>query len=151
VGPLINVWEGVSVEDQATADERIPILLQTPASVRFVSYEPALGPIDFGPWVNPLASVRTLEPGVRWLDWVIVGGESGPGARSFDVEWARSAVRQCREARTACFVKQLGAKPITDHRTRPEGEPHYWTYNLGAKASDPSMWPEDLRIREFPQ
>lgn len=64
--PLPNVWLGVSVENQETADERIPLLLQTPAAVRFVSYEPALGPVDFKPWLY----------GAPRLDWLIVGGES---------------------------------------------------------------------------
>jgi len=75
-----NVWLGVSVEDQKTADERIPLLLQTPAAVRFVSYEPALGPVD---WRQ-----------IPHLDWVIVGGESGPGARPFDIAWARNTIAQ---------------------------------------------------------
>ena len=71
---LPNVWLGVSVEDQKRADERIPLLLDTPAAVRFVSAEPLLGPIDFG---------RTLNE----IDWVIVGGESGPGARPMNPDW----------------------------------------------------------------
>jgi protein gp37 len=114
-----NVWLGVSVEDQKTADERIPLLLQTPAAKRFVSYEPALGPIN-------LAGVRDPErlttrngwlaltlcakgndlfelPG---LDWVIVGAESGPGARPFDSDWARSVRDQCQAAGVAFFYKQ---------------------------------------------
>jgi len=76
-----NVWLGASVEDQTTADERIPLLLQTPAAIRWVSYEPALGPVDFSSW---------LADG---LDWIVVGGESGPGARRFDLAWARPTNR----------------------------------------------------------
>jgi protein gp37 len=118
--PLPNVWLGVSVEDQATADERIPLLLQTPAAVRFVSYEPALTEIDIERWLYK--TCRKYDPEIqicdgpncpgRGVDWVIVGGESGPGARPLEIEWVRSTVRQCRAANVACFVKQLGAVPL---------------------------------------
>ena len=104
--PLPNVWLGVSVEDQATADERIPLLLRTPAAVRFVSYEPALGPVDFTPWLGcdlENSSHGVLMPGVSWL---ICGGESGPGARPMQVEWAQSAADQCSAAGVAFFMKQ---------------------------------------------
>jgi protein gp37 len=130
--PLPNVWLGVSVEDQATADERIPLLLETPAAVRFVSYEPALGPVDFG--VFAPFNWTPIEPSVREhlrnvypnglpenslnaiisrmkVDWVIVGGESGPNARPFDLAWARSTIAQCKPAGVPCFMKQLGAFP----------------------------------------
>src|SRR5690606_37625495 len=76
--PLPNVWLGVSVEDQQRADERIPVLLDTPAAVRFLSCEPLLGPVDLS---------HHLFGGE--LSWVIVGGESGPGARPFSPSWAR--------------------------------------------------------------
>lgn len=127
VWPLPNVWLGVSVEDQATADERIPPLLQTPAAIRFVSYEPALGPVDFSSWLNgreehgsPFSDppARTVGGCVGWtppLDWLIVGGESGPGARPFDVQWARDTVEQCRGADVPVFVKQLGTRPVATH------------------------------------
>jgi protein gp37 len=116
--PLPNVWLGVSVEDQKTADERIPILLDTPAAVRFVSAEPLLGPIHI-PYVFPPAIHREdgggyrnrREPGEQIRpDWIIVGGESGPGARPCDVAWIRSIVEQCASAGVPTFVKQLGAK-----------------------------------------
>jgi len=101
---LSNVWLGVSVEDQKTADERIPLLLQTPAAIRFISYEPALGPIDFVRF--PL---RTLDGGENpGIDWLIVGGESGPGARPMHPDWARSAQQQCEDAGVAYFFKQWG-------------------------------------------
>lgn len=114
-GPPPNVWLGVSVEDQKTADERIPILLRTPAAVRFVSYEPALGPVNFH--AVPKPQWRPWTSSVTWsalgdLDWLIVGGESGPGARPCDVAWIRSAVEQCRAAGVPVFVKQVGAKPF---------------------------------------
>ena len=102
--PLSNVWLGVSVEDQATADARIPLLLQTPAAIRFVSYEPALGPVDF-------ADLRAF-PG--YIDWIIAGGESGPGARPPHPAWFRSARDQCQSAGVAFFFKQWGEHhPIT--------------------------------------
>ena len=115
VYPLSNVWLGTSVEDQQTADERIPWLLETPATLRFVSYEPALGPVDFeaffctydhngesnGPRCNPDGSPA--------LGWVIVGGESGPYARPMHPDWARSLRDQCVRAGVPFFFKQWGA------------------------------------------
>ncbi|HET6374196.1 MAG TPA: phage Gp37/Gp68 family protein, partial [Candidatus Polarisedimenticolia bacterium] len=88
--PLPNVWLGVSVEDQATADERIPLLLETPAAVRWVSYEPALGLASF---FGPDSPTWNRDGG---LDWIVVGGESGPDARPFDLAWARQTIAQCR-------------------------------------------------------
>ena len=161
--PLPNVWLGVSVENQETADQRIPALLNTPAAVRFVSYEPAIAPIDF----FNLSAVNLNGFGAgyfsglhrtavsRHLDWVIVGGESGPGARPFDIEWARSTVRQCWAAGVPVFVKQLGSVACSaDNSTYVGNE---ITQRLDArmklkdrKGGDPSEWPEDLRVREFP-
>jgi protein gp37 len=114
--PLSNCWLGVTVENQRWADERIPILLDTPAAVRFLSCEPLLGPLN----------LREYSGG---LDWVIVGGESGPKHRRFDPDWARQIVADCRKAGVACFVKQLGG-------VRP-----------GNRLDD---LPEDLRVREWP-
>lgn len=123
-GQLPNVWLGVTAEDQQRADERIPLLLDTPAAVRFVSYEPALGPVDFkniasarDEMMLPLAgltwSVRFTEPPrvIRThakLDWVIVGGESGHGARPMRPAWARSIRDQCVERGVAFHFKQWG-------------------------------------------
>jgi len=118
--PLPNVWLGVSVEDQKTADERIPILLQTPAAVRFVSYEPALGPVDFklGPY-PPCKHVGCYHHishpcegcgrklGRLPLDWIIMGGESGPDARPMHPDWARSVRDQCQAAGVPFFFKQM--------------------------------------------
>ena len=150
--PFPWVWLGVSVEDQATADERTPLLLQTPAAVRFVSYEPALGPVDLRPWLPftdptyPQGLLGTGDPKDN-LAWVIVGGESGPGARPFDIAWARSVVRQCREAGVACFVKQMGAKPFDSSAVHL---PVDAMLIRDPKGGDPAEWPEDLRVREFP-
>ena len=123
--PLPNVWLGVSVEDQATADERVPLLLQTPAAVRFVSYEPALGPVDFEPWLTASPSAAFLSGKVSpempaWtrlgstaLNWIIAGGESGPNARPAHPDWFRSVRYQCQAAGAPFFFKQWGEwKPI---------------------------------------
>jgi hypothetical protein len=121
---LPNVHLGVSVEDQQAADRRVPLLLQTPAAVRFVSAEPLLGPIDFrflqpGDPATEIDAVSGTHGVLRphrghcdRLDWVIVGGESGHDARPCDVAWIRSIVAQCRDARVPCFVKKLGALPF---------------------------------------
>ena len=123
--PLRNVWLGVSVENQAAADERIPLLLQTPAAVRFISAEPLLGPVDLvlrGTTVKGWDEdwkYDTLR-GVEWasprddkedgtspsLDWVIAGCESGAGARPCDVAWLRSLRDQCEAAGVPFFLKQ---------------------------------------------
>ena len=133
--PLSSVWLGVSCEDQATADERIPLLLKTPAAVRFVSCEPLLGAVDLfsrafldQAWAPDDPSGPPIW---RGLDWVIVGGESGPKARPMDLDWARSIIAQCRAAGVPVFVKQLGGWP--DKRNRPD------------------EWPAALQVREFPQ
>jgi len=96
--PLPNVWLGVSAERQQEADERIPLLLRTPAAVRFISAEPLLGPIDMHLWMLTCPAI----------DWVIVGGESGPGARPMHPDWARSIRDQCAEADVPFFFKQWG-------------------------------------------
>jgi protein gp37 len=122
--PLPNVWFGVSVEDQRTADERIPTLLQTPAAVRFVSCEPLLGPTNLAPHLEPsewdLCPAHDYgDPGYPpkecpdchigpSLDWVIVGGETGPNARPMHPDWARSLRDQCQEAGVPFFFKQQG-------------------------------------------
>lgn len=150
-----NVWLGVTAEDQKRADERIPILLSIPARVRFVSYEPALGPVDFA---------ACLHIGHEWcgrptVDWIIVGGESGAKARPFDLAWARSTVRQCHAAGVACFVKQMGARAFEmfppqmypDDVSRWHAQVPRERAFLDAKGGDPSEWPEDLRVREFPR
>jgi protein gp37 len=225
-GVLPNVWLGVSVENQQYADERIPLLLQTPAAVRFISAEPLLGPLDLRSYVHNVSTYhvsvdvegaiknracdfltdngRPMSPeeaetalrslvaeGVkrikstdecvgfsdqtgcpghrhRRVDWVIVGGESGPGARPFDLAWARSIVQQCKAAGVACFVKQVGAVPMmgdadwrsefgdgrvrilsaTNHRRVPDG---FVPIAMNRKGGDPSEWPEDIRVRQFPE
>lgn len=128
-----NCWLGVSCESQVEADKRIPVLLSTPCALRFVSCEPLLSQIDLTQWL-----VRGA------LDWVIVGGESGPRARQCGIDWIESIAKQCKSAGVPCFVKQLGSDPR-------------WAF---AKASPIAhgrgkngameLWPESLRVREYP-
>ena len=103
--PLPHVWIGVSVENQAAADERIPELLRTPAAVRWLSCEPLIGPVDLAA-ASPNA--RSL---VEDLDWIVAGCESGPGARPCDVAWLRSLRDQCATAGVAYFLKQAKHTP----------------------------------------
>jgi protein gp37 len=134
---LSNVWLGVSVEDQMWADIRIPALLDTPAAVRFLSCEPLLGPVDLRGWLSdpPWVDGDLWPPSnarERSFDWVIAGGESGPGARPMDLAWARSLVEQCQTAGVPVFVKQLG--------TMAGGKAHH----------DIGTFPPELRVRAFP-
>jgi protein gp37 len=119
--PLPNVWLGVSVEDQARADERIPELLATPAAVRFLSCEPLLGPIslrwlpiDYKPRQARGESINEYDA-ARMLGWVIVGGESGPNTRPMHPDWARSLRDQCQAAGVPFFFKQWGEWAPLDH------------------------------------
>lgn len=163
--PIRNVWLGVSVEDQKTADQRIPILLQTPAAVRWVSYEPAISPVNFAASVF---AERTAGSNIEKprLNWIVVGGESGPRARPFNVEWARDTVKQCGAAGVPCFVKQMGScltginleGPPYSSPPRREGFLVHWTSNetntfglCDRKGGDWSEWPDDLRVREYPR
>lgn len=116
-----NVWTGTSCENQETANTRIPYLLRIQPRIRFLSCEPLLGPIN-------------LSGALDGIDWVIVGGESGPNARPCNIEWVRAVVQCCAAVGVACFVKQLGsAAGLRD-----------------SKGGDPDEWPEDLRVRQFP-
>ncbi len=164
--PLPNVWLGVSVEDQQRADERIPLLLQTPAAVRWVSAEPLLGPVDLtNVWLpdgDALGRDLFSHGTGDGLAWVVVGGESGPGARSCDVAWVRSILRQCRDAGVPAFCKQLGSNvecidviDAADYfpglvRLSEAPRPNARVHLNHPKGGDPAEWPEDLRVREFP-
>lgn len=168
--PLPNVWLGTSVENQAAADERIPHLLKCPAAVRFLSCEPILGPVDLVSWL-PYEANRGWNGVMRpKLNWVIVGGESGKGARPCNIDWIRSIVSQCKAAGVPCFVKQLGRSfllrndRISDWPRDGDGlidvdwypDQEVYQGDLAQfrlndpKGGDPSEWPEDLRVREFP-
>ncbi len=162
-----NVWIGTSVEDQTRADQRIPDLLRIPARVRFLSVEPLLGSVILGLDNHCNSSACSCAK----IGWVIVGGESGKGARPCNVGWIRDIVRQCGAAGVACFVKQLGVSIVDRNDAGFEGESvTEWpmdthtadiepTVYQGApvsvklnhpKGGEPSEWPEDLRLREFP-
>lgn len=158
-----NVWLGVSVENQEAADERIPLLLQTPAAVRFVSVEPMLGALDLRRWlpVTIHTEMHNPEGAQEWnmqplLDWVVIGGESGPGARPFDIAWARDLIRQCQTAGVPVFMKQVGSNPVcVDVTTRHygNGTTRQWIKPAklkDRKGGDPSEWPKDIRVREYP-
>lgn len=209
---LPNVWLGVSVENQKAADERIPLLLDTPAKVRFLSCEPLLEEVnlvdpimknssefldgrdgegcDFSDlmecaeWdylghkyipkyesalemsfcekcsnreANPMhnnRSFRHLSTENQYIDWIIVGGESGHGARPCDIAWIRSIVQQCKDAGVSVFVKQLGAKPFvkdTSWRAKDADYRREYLKLKNKKGGDISEFPEDLRIREMPK
>lgn len=179
--PLKNLWVGVSVEDEKTADERIPYLFEIPAAVRWVSYEPALGPVDFRKYLDGFCSgcgtsrrdCRTFQnsgaiaccPDCRHnaLDWVVAGGESGPGARPAHPEWIGSTQVQCKVSGVPFFFKQWGEYAPWDHRRgtvdvprvkkvpwRPGSpSPWGWVRKVGRKKAgavlDGRLW------REFPQ
>ena len=173
-----NIWIGASVEDQRRADERIPHLLKIPAKVRFLSVEPMLGPINF-PLAAPCGYYCECDsPGVDWpeghrpghglsgIHWMIFGGESGPGARPCNLDWIGDGVRQCRAAGVKVFVKQLGAVVVTENANmfdwpddvrliagKPDDPGFAFAYikTKDSKGGDPAEWPEDLRIREFPE
>jgi protein gp37 len=173
--PLPNVWLGVSVENQAAADERIPLLLQTPAGVRFISAEPLLGTVELCRYLGfqhedeigienvdqSLHEARALgmhDPWVRGLDWVICGGESGPGARPMHPDWARSLRDQCQAAGVPFFFKQWGeygalfpksGVPLSD-----ADKLHVWgdgvsSFRFGKKAAGALL--DGREWREFPE
>jgi protein gp37 len=144
---LPNVMLGVSVEDQARADERIPDLLATPAAKRFLSCEPLLGAVYLLEGPRPSPSEKHIAPLTGWrgrdnqgndlphgpkIDLVIVGAESGSKARHMENEWAQSLVDQCKAAGVAAFLKQLSG---------PKGRP----------IKDINQFPKGLQIREWPQ
>lgn len=118
-----NVWIGTTTENQEQANIRIPKLLHIPARIRWLSIEPMLDFVDLSTWFTP-----NYNAGIHW---VIVGGESGPGARPMQLDWARSIRDQCQDAGVPFFMKQIGGH-----------------LNKGKEMKD---FPEDLRIREFPK
>jgi len=185
-----NVWLGTTVENQQAADERIPHLLAVPARLRFLSIEPMLGPIHLpikaltrtcsacgaaffigGPESSsPCPAHEPESRGCkgtvrRGIDWVIVGGESGPHARSMRIGWARSVKEQCQATGTKVFVKQLGAMPFAGSRFDMTAEQfrdldaNGWDENHDPvvlrpshrKGGDMEEWPEDLRVQEVPE
>lgn len=122
--PLPNLWVGVSAEDQQRANLRIPALLDTPAAVRWISAEPLLGPIDLDNCDGYQAVTTEPDPTLTYLDWVVVGGESGSGARPMHPDWARSLRDQCTEAGVAFLFKQWGewVEDVTIRHAHGTGE-----------------------------
>lgn len=125
--PLPNVWLGTSVENQKWADVRIPLLLDTPAAIRFLSCEPLLGPIDLFAW--------NIDRGMR-VDWVIVGGESGPHARPMHPDWARQLRDDCLTAGIPFHFKQWGEWVTEDQAPEDIILPGLSTYLLGDDEPD---------------
>jgi protein gp37 len=129
--PSRHIWHGVTVENRRWRS-RIDELRAAPTALRYLSLEPLLE--DVG------------ELDLRGIQWVIVGGESGLGARPCDMAWVRTIVRQCRAAGVAVFVKQLGVRPFHE---RAQGLPII-LHARDRKGADPAEWPDDMRVREFP-
>lgn len=194
-----HVWAGTTVEDKRRAEERIPHLLQVPARIRFLSCEPLLEAVNLtdtpanlprlsGEYDddyfdalagrgNELQEEGHTDTEYPRLSWIICGGESGPGARPFDLGWARSLRDQCGAAGVPFFMKQMGANPIDsgvrdivspDGKAicqRPVGHPDIeealrsggYSVRPGKPrykdkaGADPSEWPEPMRVQEFPR
>ncbi|MBD2437402.1 phage Gp37/Gp68 family protein [Nostoc sp. FACHB-110] len=147
--PLKNVWIGTTVENQAMANKRIPLLLQIPAVIRWLSVEPLLGEID----LREAGMIqRLISDNYEWeniseeISWVVVGGESGSGARPCNLAWMRSLARQCQDAEVPAFVKQLGSRPF--YLKCGEKYPYKISDKKGGVITD---FPEDLQIRQFPK
>jgi protein gp37 len=144
-----NVWLGVSAEDQKHAEARIPQLLDVPAVVRFLSAEPLLGPIDLSFPIKVFECRECHFDGstefsktcchCSRLDWVIIGGESGPKARPMEIAWAYRLISQCKAADVKVFMKQIGARPKFS-----------FPLHITGAGADPAEWPIQLRVQEFP-
>jgi protein gp37 len=173
--PLKNLWLGCTAENQAAADERIPLLLQTPAAVRFVSIEPMLGPVnliwighdneDWDGVVDALKGKTWIEQWddnegikrhredcqqINKLDWVICGGETGPGARPMHPEWVRSLRDQCQAAGVPFHFKQWGEwspEPSDDCICHPWHDRYFW--KVGRKAAGRLL--DGREWNEFPE
>jgi protein gp37 len=140
-------------------------LSKVDAAVRFVSYEPALGPVDFmypktiWPKGPPMCcsgidcgcmGKPTEPPLIDGINWIIVGGESGPGCRPFNIQWARNTIMQCKAAGVACFVKQLGGNARME-AIKGFGDAMEPIRLKDRKGGDWDEWPGDLRVRQFPK
>ncbi len=142
--PLPNLWLGTSTENQQMADKRIPILLQIPAAIRFLSCEPLLEEIDFR---QAGAIQRLISDDYEWelvnedIQWIVVGGESGPQSRPCHIEWIESIVQQCQQSQTPVFVKQLGANAYY------QGQQFKTRDKKGVEIKE---FPLQLQLQEFP-
>jgi protein gp37 len=158
-----HIWDGVSMENQEWADKRMAHHLSTPLPMHWVSAEPLLGPINLDVFLSKLnwgEGPKEWPDGLGALNWVVVGGESGNGARPCEMDWVRAIVKQCSEAGVPVFVKQLGANvvhdgvhgpdPVAFRYRKPIGDGMYRSQLIDRKGGEPSEWPEDLRVREYP-
>lgn len=150
----LNVWMGTSVEDQERAEKRLPALIDIPARTRFLSCEPLLEPVSL---IHYLCNRATFGA----IHWMIIGGESGDGARPFNLDWALELIRECEMGDVACFVKQLGfyaytenanlydlpARQLVAHGDTAAGARIVLTDSHGG---DWDEWPDQLRFRAFP-
>lgn len=158
--PLPNVLLGFSAENQECFDARWGHMRKLAAAGWKVwcSAEPLLSAVDIGKAVsgiNPHWTGRADdEVRTTILSWIVVGGESGHGARPMNVAWVRSIIRQCRDSGTACFVKQMGAKPYAmqfDPNAPAFDDEQVFFRLKDRKGGDMSEWAEDLRVREYPK
>lgn len=153
-----NVWLGASAENQYYAARRTLELVAVPAAVRFLSVEPQLEEINLG-LIGTLPRTVTGSAYVltcQRIQWVICGGESGPNARPFSVEWARKLRDECREAGVKFFMKQLGSNAVGEdadavNSSAPTRFALGTILTADRKAGDPAEWPEDLHVREMPE
>lgn len=174
--PLPNVWIGTSIANQTDVGNNLPWLYRIPATVHFVSAEPLIEALDLRRhlFVGEEGGIDFSYTPRQWLDWIIVGGESGPDPRPCNVEWIRSIVGQCKAAGVPVFVKQLGANVVSRNDAGFDGEePSHWPSDtdvehdpsgfreeyqgapvrirLSKKGGEMSEWPADLRVREMPR
>jgi protein gp37 len=149
-GECPNIWIGVTAENQAAADERIPILLQIPAAVRFVSVEPMLGPLSLKKWLHPEIEETAGCATVGDINWVICGGESGPGARPMHSDWVRGLRDQCQAAGTPFLFKQWGewAPNWINDDAGNEIEGSMWMDRFGKKKAGRLL--DGVEHNEFP-
>ena len=150
-----NIWLLASVENQDAANQRVPELLKIPAVVRGLSLEPLIGPVNIG-------LLRSPAGGRGYIDWLILGGESGPGAQACNVSWIDSLISQGKAAGVATLVKQLGSNCVTDNANLHDWPEDATLIGQGegfasarvkfkhSKGGDWNEWPEELRVRQFP-
>lgn len=145
-----NVWVGTSTEDAKTYNHRWPHLRKIPAPVRFISHEPALGSISEAITEQVKAAYFAGEADGFAPDWIITGGESGHGARPYNIAWAAELVQMGAACSIPIFVKQLGSKPIREiWKGLDRKEMPY--YAGKGKREDPADWPEGIRVQHFPR
>ena len=152
---LSNVRLMITVVNQEEADRDIPKLLALPCK-NGISYEPALGPVNFGPYL-PRDKIFSMLPGFKdpmgGVQWIIIGGESAQGghqARPFSIKWARSTIAQCKVAGVPVFMKQMGSNAYMPRDAAGVFVPDYEYHFKDRAGADPTEWPQDINVREFP-